>query len=318
MKKNRDNKIDSLKGFLIILVILGHLIGSNSNVINECAKTFIYTFHMPLFILISGYLTKVKDNTKDFWKGLLNIVVPLCIFQVINIICILVISGQFDHLLLVTPYWTLWYMLSLAFWRIMLQYSPKGLLNNPVIYLPIAFILSILCGLIPDGRIMSIQRTVNFFPFFLIGYYINKRAMPQPDRMWNKFVSAGLIVTIIVLITVGFYPSNSSILLRGADQYTINDIPAKICMLVFAFVVSISVYNLRKESDMLAYIGRDSLLYYLYHGLIIKFVVHPMMSYLNLPETFPYCIAVLVMIYVMGKIKVFRWLCNPFSKKATR
>ena len=53
----RDNRIDSLKGLLIILVIMGHFITSmnNVNIVNHAVMGMIYIFHMPLFILISGY-----------------------------------------------------------------------------------------------------------------------------------------------------------------------------------------------------------------------------------------------------------------------
>lgn len=51
----RDLTIDTLKGFLIILVILGHLIGSLNVYGGDKIWNFIYTFHMPLFVLISGY-----------------------------------------------------------------------------------------------------------------------------------------------------------------------------------------------------------------------------------------------------------------------
>ena len=52
----RDLRIDSLKGLLIILVLLGHVITSvdNVNFINHAVMGLIYVFHMPLFILISA------------------------------------------------------------------------------------------------------------------------------------------------------------------------------------------------------------------------------------------------------------------------
>lgn len=51
----RDYRIDSLKGFLIVLVVLGHVITSldNVNTINHAVMGLIYVFHMPLFILLS-------------------------------------------------------------------------------------------------------------------------------------------------------------------------------------------------------------------------------------------------------------------------
>ena len=46
----RDTRLDSIKGLLIILVILGHLIIAldNYNFINHSVMGLIYIFHMPL------------------------------------------------------------------------------------------------------------------------------------------------------------------------------------------------------------------------------------------------------------------------------
>lgn len=65
---HRDYCIDALKMLLIVLVIYGHiplLDGLiNEGVSIECdsitwtAVKGVYAFHMPLFVLISGYFTK--------------------------------------------------------------------------------------------------------------------------------------------------------------------------------------------------------------------------------------------------------------------
>lgn len=56
----RDLSFDFIKGVLIILVVLGHVIQGlygidNPDVWENLLFTIIYTFHMPLFIFISGY-----------------------------------------------------------------------------------------------------------------------------------------------------------------------------------------------------------------------------------------------------------------------
>ena len=57
----RINWIDIAKGITIILVIIGHLnvkwFPKLDIVINE-----IYTFHMPLFFMLSGLTLKIKDE----------------------------------------------------------------------------------------------------------------------------------------------------------------------------------------------------------------------------------------------------------------
>ena len=177
----RDLSIDSLKGFLIILVILGHLIGS-LNAPSVEIWNLIYTFHMPLFVLISGYFSK-HDKV-----SLSTIIKPLIVFQAINVTFLLVLGHRFSISYLLIPYWTLWYLLSLIFWRIILRYSSNYLLNRPYLYLGITIFLSMIVGVIfTHGRILSIQRTFTFLPFFLMGYYFKKDLIKQ--TIWNNCVS---------------------------------------------------------------------------------------------------------------------------------
>ena len=70
---NRDTTLDIAKGLLIILVVLGHAIQYSFGTEYTQSREFfsnivfktIYSFHMPLFMLISGYLFH-NSNKKDF------------------------------------------------------------------------------------------------------------------------------------------------------------------------------------------------------------------------------------------------------------
>lgn len=58
MAKQRLYYLDALKGILIILVILGHSIQYKMmDYQHDVLFRVIYSFHMPLFFLISGFLT---------------------------------------------------------------------------------------------------------------------------------------------------------------------------------------------------------------------------------------------------------------------
>ena len=79
--KKRIYELDNLKAILIFLVVLGHLLISFTHDTCETAKylsSFIYSFHMPLFIIISGYFSK-KEITKAYILKL------LLIFIIMNI-----------------------------------------------------------------------------------------------------------------------------------------------------------------------------------------------------------------------------------------
>lgn len=53
----RLDYVDLMRGIAIILVAAGHVIQYNGVGVDNAAFRFIYSFHMPLFFLISGYIT---------------------------------------------------------------------------------------------------------------------------------------------------------------------------------------------------------------------------------------------------------------------
>ena len=162
---NKRHFIDNIKVVLIFLVVFGHLIERYIDTSDTLMAIymFIYIFHMPLFIYISGYLSKnVNKSKKIFLKDLL---IPYIFLNIIWYSLAYIYTGDIN-LPIIYPGWTLWFLLSLFFWRSSLKYLIK------IKYiLPISFILGILIGLIPNGSILSFSRTIVFLPFFLLGYY---------------------------------------------------------------------------------------------------------------------------------------------------
>lgn len=66
----RDYHVDNIKGVLIFLVVCGHLISTLQEANSTFAigiRAFIYFFHMPGFIFMSGYLA--KGFLKKQYKG---------------------------------------------------------------------------------------------------------------------------------------------------------------------------------------------------------------------------------------------------------
>lgn len=71
--QSRNYLIDIIKGIAILLVVIGHNIqyGSDSSLrltgdfFEHPLYKFIYSFHMPLFTLISGYLCHIRKNETD-------------------------------------------------------------------------------------------------------------------------------------------------------------------------------------------------------------------------------------------------------------
>lgn len=86
----RIHYLDYAKGIAIILVVLGHIF-SGGNV-----KTYIYSFHMPLFFIISGYLfnySNVKSFKEFINKKIKAYLIPYVTFSIINILGYYLLSG---------------------------------------------------------------------------------------------------------------------------------------------------------------------------------------------------------------------------------
>lgn len=55
---HRLHYIDNLKGVLILLVVLGHCIqATNMDYDHDLVSRYIYSFHMPLFMCVSGFVS---------------------------------------------------------------------------------------------------------------------------------------------------------------------------------------------------------------------------------------------------------------------
>lgn len=70
--KERNYLFDNLKFLLIVLVVFGHSLEEISLAQDYAIiRAWIYSFHMPAFVFISGYFSKVYDGAKVREKQLL-------------------------------------------------------------------------------------------------------------------------------------------------------------------------------------------------------------------------------------------------------
>ena len=111
MTKERNPYLDILKAVTIILVIIGHAIQYGSGLeyltygafLYNKVFIFIYSFHMPLFMLISGYLLAISTREKTFKDSLISkvkqLLIPLGCWSVITLIveCIKIPLGVSTH-----------------------------------------------------------------------------------------------------------------------------------------------------------------------------------------------------------------------------
>ena len=105
LEKKRIDYFDIAKGIGIILMILGHM-----SLRNEYLKNFIYSFHMPLFFIISGYFYKKRENKvciKNILKKLIIPYIITCVAMIAYKVFRLILDGNFTEITNTVKVWGL-------------------------------------------------------------------------------------------------------------------------------------------------------------------------------------------------------------------
>ena len=198
---NRMYKFDNLKFLLILFVVVGHFVNLYCNQIYLCKKIFIfiYTFHMPLFIFISGLFTKKVEKIQDIniKKILFYLILIILMKTSIFFVCshfninmdFKLFSGDEDY----------WFLGSLIAYSLIIPIINKF---NLKFLLFISIILGLFVGY--DSTITDyfyLSRIIVFFPYFLLGYIFsfNKKYLVNIcDKRLLK------IMSIIIIVFVGW------------------------------------------------------------------------------------------------------------------
>lgn len=84
-KPQRIQWIDIAKGISIFLVIIGH-----TAPFGILERNIIFSFHMPLFFILSGYHFKIAQNWDEarerFWKNVRHLLLPLFLLWCLNLL----------------------------------------------------------------------------------------------------------------------------------------------------------------------------------------------------------------------------------------
>lgn len=317
----RDKIIDTLKYVLILLVVIGHTLPKfmGGGGILTHTMNGIYLFHMPLFVMLSGYFTHKQPMSK-FKETIFALLMTLCVFELIS----LVLKAVIYHTLipLHQPYWTLWYLFCLILWRTTVQVLPEIVLNKKALVLAVSIIASAFTPFIPLGYIGSFQRFFTFLPFFMIGYYMNHENM---QRLRNINIAVPLIILVLCLAITAYVDQKLPVLkiLRGAEHYRQFDEKAEIlvCSKLFFFALSLIsslaiISIIRWTSNFTANEGTKSLVYYLYHGLVIEFILVPFVHISHFEQSIIVAIAAsficLLICYYLSKSRLFTLLTDPY------
>ena len=264
-------EIDYLKSFAMLLVVWGHFLECFSSSFSHILYQTIYMFHIPLFVFISGYLSKFK--IRDLIKFAIVYLNFHFLYGILGCLLNNSFSINFD---VFTPYWLLWYLVSLMIWKLTLPLLDKIPQKHYAFAMVLLFLLGIYVGANRYiNRFFSMSRSIAFYPFFALGYLNKKSNVFGFNLKLKGWVKVVLTITILLNFGVLVWCNKfSDYALYMADPYTGvgHSALTRLVIYIFAFamVVLLTSYSFTKENKLVKFISKNTLVIYLLHGFVVN------------------------------------------------
>ncbi|MGV3589344.1 MAG: acyltransferase family protein [Adhaeribacter sp.] len=305
--------INLLKGSLIFLVVLGHIIQGKLN--ESLIRYIIYSFHMPLFIGISGYLFNYfkageLSLTNLLTKYKIRVLIPWIIAVIIYQLLLhwKAIDNYFsiNNLLMafVKPFYHLWFIPGFLSWVVITWISSKLKVSVKVLLI-LSCIISFGFLLIQEypswfNTQPLLHKTINimqytlrpyFYVFFVLGIFLRNYSIEKYSIFAIAFSILGFMATVIL-----FYFPNKPFSIFIFFLFNI-----------FLLILTLKVVKQGSliRSKILEWVGINSLAIYLWHVIPIEIskvlIVNNLRSFYL--TTFLLEILIIIAIFKLTKIK---------------
>ncbi len=276
-KKKRIVYLDIAKGIGIILVLLGHLqndtiFSYSPYILSLCS--WIFSFHMALFFIISGMLMAVKeDNETDirifigkrfksimlpyFWFSLIYIFIVLYSLLIDKVVPLKTLFIQLWYVLGMYGMNVLWFLPALFAGEVLFVFLTQRFKNHKslfiiVILLAVAITINQLRGGLPNNNeiterlnelIITLIRPVFVCSYIFIGYYIYKGFGLISSKFSNTKVL--MIPAVPLLLVINIYVNTlnrpvdfRSLVLNNYLLYYLSSISGSLAILFISMLLS--------------------------------------------------------------------------------
>lgn len=298
----RLKNIDALKGFIIILVVLGHVLNGylyggfspDDNRLFWSAYNIIYVFHMPMMMTVSGYMFlkayyhregKAYVMDKDrYLKHLANLIFVYLLYSLIYGIIKLTVPGyvsndvtQLDVLKIlvktIAPFWYLYILIIFflvfpLYMALLNKISAKHFRFAAMISMVIFMIIGFTGDYVVDQTresVAELYRLCKYSGFFAVGinYAIAGIGRDDKELKRKRVISAAVLFVMGVIICCAFWDRNGWRVLYKEQVVGILA-GLLICPLIW-FLFSSVIPD--RYTGFLQFVGRYSLDIYVVHIL---------------------------------------------------
>lgn len=279
MAKERIEWVDVIKGFAIIMVMWGHTYN------NALIHVFIYSFHIPLFFLMSGYFFSIKNmKYKDFlWYKIKTLLFPMAIFSIINVFIQIIIN--FDNLAIIpkrlagifielrgsqydSGLWfiTCLFVAELIYW-IVIKLSKDNL--------TIEISLLLICAIVGNLYIAFVDHIVPWSieaALIAIGFLGAGRLIRTYESKFIDQINAKVLVVCIIIFAVSSFLNYMYGVCPDIYADKIGIIPLYYISALSGSMIFIIVFRLLPTSRVLKFVGQNSFIFYAFHGTMFSLI----------------------------------------------
>lgn len=263
----RINYFDFLKGIAIILVVMGHITEKSMEITTSLFNHLYSSFHMPLFIVISGFLCfkhsqfTLFDLINFIYKKILRIILPFLsigfIYGLWNF------HNPIDGL--INKFQGLWFLPTIFYCMVISYialYISKIICNNINIHLNICllgliWITSYTIYIVYHPIVPYYLHYIKMFPYFAFGIIL-----AQNNQWYNSILNNKILFTISIIFYTIILTLNESLSALGNFN-------------IAGFFAIIILFQLCKQDSnnflykKITQIGRFSIEIYLFHWFLL-------------------------------------------------
>lgn len=265
--------IDNLKAFLIVLVVLGHCIQNfTPDYSDNFIFRFIYSFHMPLFFFVSGFVSyKEKITWASVWKRFKQLMIPFVVWAIVKSIILQDITKL--PFILTHPDNGLWFIYTLFFISLIMKFcnflAEILKLRRDII---IAITACVLLGLMAVANLRA-------YGFDLIAWFFVFYAAGFGAKQFGFFERVSLITsissTILFLLLVPLWRVNGLPVFMTEEWPSVINSMWRLVVPTIAILglFSLSKFTLINQKLFLSYLGQRTLGIYAIHPALINLYI---------------------------------------------
>lgn len=300
--------LDIMKGFTMILVVLGHIM-NNMDLFNHPVNIWLHRFHMPFFFMLSGFMA-LKALEKSFLGNFRNKTRTLLFPFVFCGTAYAWTFGKFTDYIFKEDHAGYWFLISLwTCWMVFLPiiYILKRFRMGRVLYVRLFvllipfFIGNLIMKNIPDifTQTLTLSKTFSDYRFFVMGYVLGEIYFNNKKNVIG-FIGGGILPICIGIMELIFFVFSIALI---AEHDWVSHFLMTIQQILLSFSLFVLLYSMSPIINenirrVLSHIGKNSLGLYIFHFFFVY--QFPLTNMGEMSGGFQFLIALVLSLLVIG------------------